>query len=84
MSSLERTTGEANISPDEKRHESRDDVISDSSSSSSTDTENNDSPNRIREGIKGIPTLNVRMLNLFREFVVFCIVMVTLSALTKE
>lgn len=52
MSSLERTTGEANISPDEKRHESRDDVISDSSSSSSTDTENNDSPNRIREGIK--------------------------------
>lgn len=60
------------------------DVINDSGGS--TDSEQTETLTEVRnyQEDNEVPTVVVRMLNLAREFVIFCVIMITYAALTKE
>ncbi|CAH1956000.1 unnamed protein product [Acanthoscelides obtectus] len=50
-----------------------------------SDIEDNTSTIHLQEEIEAeIPPIAIRMLNLCREFAIFCVIMVTLTALTKD
>ncbi|XP_057651528.1 thioredoxin domain-containing protein 11 [Diorhabda carinulata] len=84
MSLLKLKTKEAKVVAN--CHDSVDNVISNFDSDSANDSDNSEifKRNKNREDNRQFPTLTMRMLNLCREFAIFCLVMMTYAALSKD
>ncbi|KAG5891308.1 hypothetical protein JTB14_002869 [Gonioctena quinquepunctata] len=86
MSLLQLTAKEAKLLPS-KSHESDDNAISESHSSNcTTDIDNIEVGTRAEdfEDSSEVPSIALRMLHFCRELTIFCLVMVTYAALTKD